>query len=123
MPVTVDASANELRAERRIRPSGHSLLVSLPPQVVQQTGLSVGDDVFIGINGECLVLRRDGGGVSRLLRREGGSTLVTLPPDILRLVGFEEDDTVIVAVPIGGDVIELRPPESTDSSTDADGAH
>jgi len=47
MPVEVDAEAQEAKATRRLRRSGNSVVVSIPPQLLRQAGFIEGDEVEV----------------------------------------------------------------------------
>ena len=56
-----DAERNALVAERRVRESGNSTVVTIPPQVLDAAGIEVGDTVQVAasLNGDGeIVLRR-----------------------------------------------------------------
>jgi antitoxin component of MazEF toxin-antitoxin module len=45
--VRVDPEDGTVAADRSVRPSGRSLVVTLPPQVLEAAGIKEGDDVEI----------------------------------------------------------------------------
>lgn len=47
MSVQIDSEKGEVREERTLRNSGDSVVVSIPPEVLDQAGLGEGDDVDV----------------------------------------------------------------------------
>ena len=47
MDVEVDMDAGEVRAVRTLRSSGNSIVVSLPPNLLQACGFAPGDDISL----------------------------------------------------------------------------
>lgn len=47
MPVDYDTEAGEARADRTLRRSGNSVVVSLPPELLREAGFQQGDDVTV----------------------------------------------------------------------------
>lgn len=62
MSVELDGETGELRAERPIRESGNSLVVSLPPEMLRAAGFEPGETVFVtrGEGGESIRLVQTG---------------------------------------------------------------
>ncbi|MDQ2052926.1 AbrB/MazE/SpoVT family DNA-binding domain-containing protein [Natronolimnohabitans sp. A-GB9] len=61
MSVDVDPNENKTRAERSIRKSGNSYVVSIPPEILQSAGISEGDKTILeaDIGGETIEIRRN----------------------------------------------------------------
>lgn len=59
MQVDVDTDDQTLRAERPVRKSGNSKVISLPSRILQEAGLDEGDnvDVSIDFQGDEITLR------------------------------------------------------------------
>jgi antitoxin component of MazEF toxin-antitoxin module len=47
MAIDIDPDTNTVRAERSLRSSGSSTVISFPPQILQALNLEVNDDVEI----------------------------------------------------------------------------
>lgn len=47
MLVEIDPDSQTARGERMLRESGNSVVLTIPPQILQQAGLSAGDEVEI----------------------------------------------------------------------------
>ena len=62
MSVELDVETGELRAERPIRQSGNSLVVSLPLEMLRAAGFEPGETVFVtpGEDGESIRLVQTG---------------------------------------------------------------
>ncbi|AXR78972.1 AbrB/MazE/SpoVT family DNA-binding domain-containing protein [Natrarchaeobaculum sulfurireducens] len=61
MSVDVDPNENKTRAERSIRKSGNSFVVSIPPEILQSAGMSEGDRATLeaDIGGETIQIHRN----------------------------------------------------------------
>lgn len=57
MECEVDMAAGEVRADRRVRVSGNSLVVSLPPTLLDAAGIKCDDDVKIVASNETKEIR------------------------------------------------------------------
>jgi len=64
MPVDYDREAGEARANRTLRQSGNSVVVSLPPELLHEAGLQQGDEVVVaaGFGGGEIELRKSNTG-------------------------------------------------------------
>lgn len=73
MPVKVDAEEGEISAVRTLRKSGNSVVVSVPPEVLEQAGMGRGDTVSIvaAFGGEEITVRKG----------DSDDTEVETPPD------------------------------------------
>lgn len=45
MSVEIDPAEKTARGERQLRESGNSVVLTVPPQILQQAGMQSGDDV------------------------------------------------------------------------------
>ncbi|QHS17959.1 hypothetical protein GWK26_12810 [haloarchaeon 3A1-DGR] len=61
MPVEVNPEENEARCQRELRKSGNSIVVSLPPQLLEQAGFELGDEVLVaaGFEGGEISIRQE----------------------------------------------------------------
>jgi len=57
MDCEIDMTAGEVRADRRVRVSGNSLVVSLPPALLNAAGIKCDDDVEIVADNETEEIR------------------------------------------------------------------
>lgn len=67
--VVIDAEEGTVSATRKIRESGNSIVISIPPQVLEAAGLEPGDqaDIVADMDDQVISLRRvDAGGDSEV---------------------------------------------------------
>jgi len=60
MPVDIDPEKDEASATRRLRKSGNSTVVSLPPELLRKAGFEEGDEIEVaaGFDGGEIELRK-----------------------------------------------------------------
>lgn len=60
MDTEADTPSAERSFERRIRPSGNSLVISLPPKILRAAGMGEGDDIEVVADDDgAIVISRD----------------------------------------------------------------
>jgi len=115
MSVTINPERGESVCSGRLRPSGGSVIVTLPPHVLDQTGLAAGDRVALVEAADGFSIRPapdvDGVPLSNVkLRTEGSSTVCTVTK-ALEETSLAEGDGVNISVPFDARRVNIRAEE------------